>query len=463
MTWAAILQGWTKFWFEPKSPTPLALFRIFFGLIVLQDAILMRIPDWRLYYSAKSLVPITDTMVHWWGKDPYFDLMLLLPPGDQWQFAFLIVYTLLALCLTLGLFTRFSAVGTFLFNLSLNNHFELNQNDGDVFVKIALMILSFSNCGDAFSLDNLIRALRTDWRQEGFAPRRAPQWALRMLQVQMSIVYFHTFLCKLSGNHWVNGLACYYALRYEEMVKGQLPKFFDQLWVCQLLSWGTLVTEFSLFSLIWIKEFRYWILLLGLALHLGIEYTMSLPFFEWLFMITYVIWIDPADLTKAWDWVKVKVEQFDGAPYAVAFDGDCIFCVRSAGLLHRLDIFGRFALVDFRDKAQISACPDIDLARAENKLQLRLRDRWLEGFQAFRFMTSRLPWLWLISPFLYIPGMDWIGEKIYSAVAARRYLILGGTCHNVYDLSSESTQVCDSQAVAVENKVESVPASSTHN
>jgi predicted DCC family thiol-disulfide oxidoreductase YuxK len=461
MSLIAIIEGWKKFWFEPKSPTALALFRIFFGLIVLQDVLLMRLPDWRLYYSEKSLVPIADMIVHWWGKDPYFDLMVLLPQGDQWQLAFVIGYAVLALFLTLGLFTRFSAVTVFLFNLSLNNHFQLNQNDGDVFVKLVLLMLAFSNCGDAFSLDNLIRSLRSDWRKEGFAPRVAPQWALRMIQVQMSVVYFHTFLCKLSGDHWVSGVACYYALRYEEMVRFPLPKFFDQLWVCKVLSWGTLVTEFSLFSLIWIKELRYWILLLGLCLHLGIEYSMNLPFFEWLFIVSYIIWIDPKDLTKVWDWVKAQVVKLDGAPYAVAFDGDCIFCVRTAGLLHRLDIFGRFQLVDFRDKAQMSEFPDLNYARAENKLQLKLRDRWVEGFQAFRFMTTRLPWLWFISPFLFIPGVDWVGESIYSSIASRRHLILGGTCHNVCAPATECSVDGDSEE-KTETKTEGVAASSTH-
>ncbi len=430
MTIKTIINAWTKFWFEPSSPTPLALFRIFLGLIVLQDVLLMRLPDWRLYYSEHSLVPIGDMMVNFWGKDPYFDLMVLLPPGDQWQLGFLWLYALVVLLVTVGLFTRFSTVAAFLMNLSMNNHFELNQNDADVFIRLSLMMLCFSNCGDAFSFDNLIRSLRTDWRKTGFRPRMAPQWPLRMIQLQMAIAYFHSFLSKLSGNHWVTGLACYYSLRYEEMVRFPLPKFFDQLWVCQILSWYTLVAEFCLWTLVWIKEFRYWVLLAGVLLHLGIEYTMNLPLFEWLFIFSFVVFVYPEDLTKAMDWLKAKIAELDGAPFTVAYDGDCIFCLRTVGFLHRLDIFGRFNFVDFHDPSQINFYPDLDYARAEQRMQLKVRDRWLEGFYAFRFMTTRMPLFWLLSPLLFIPGMDWFGERIYNWVASNRYLILGGTCQN---------------------------------
>jgi predicted DCC family thiol-disulfide oxidoreductase YuxK len=433
-----LIQAWNNFWFAPQSPIPIALFRIFLGLILLQDTLLMRIPDWRLYYSAHALIPIEDTMVHWWGKDPYFDLMALLPQGDQWQLIFLWLYALALLFMTLGLFTRVSSVAAYLMNLSMDNHFILNQNDGDVFLRLVLMMLCLSNCGEALSLDNLIRSLRADWRKEGFGARMAPQWAMRMIQLQLSIVYFHSYLTKLTGDHWVKGVACYYALRYEDMVRFPLPRFFEQLWVCQALSWGTLAIEFALFSLIWIKEFRYWVLLAGLLLHLGIDYSMSLPLFEWSFMAAYIVFVYPEDLVKVMGWIRAAIAQWDGPPYLVAYDGNCVFCIRVVGLAHRLDIFRRFDFIDFRDPQQLTSCPDLDPARAEQKMQLKLRSHWIEGFQAFRFMTTRMPLLWCLFVFISLPGMNWLGERIYAWVSSHRYLILGGTCETALCLSKPS-------------------------
>src|SRR5271156_4629279 len=107
MTLRQIADAWNKFWFTPASPVPIALFRIFLGLILLQDVLLMRFPDWRVFYVEHSIIPVGDMMSIWWKHDPHIDIMLLLPPGDMWQFAFLCVYTLFLVFITIGLFTRF--------------------------------------------------------------------------------------------------------------------------------------------------------------------------------------------------------------------------------------------------------------------------------------------------------------------------------------------------------------------
>ena len=421
---------WNKFWFEPTSPVAMGIFRILFGLIILEDFVVHLLPDFALFYLTNSLIPIKDMIGLFWGPELLFDAMLILPHGDQYIWGTYWVLVIAAVCLTLGLFTRFSAWTVFFLLMSFSSHFELNQNSGDNYIRIVAMCVALSNCGDALSLDNLRKSLRKDWRVTGFGARLSAPWAQKLIMVQLCIAYFHTWYCKIKGDHWNDGTAVYYAVRYDDLIRFPLPHFFDQLPVYQVLTWGTLLVEFSLWSLIWFRPTRYWVLLIGISLHLGIEYCMNLPMFEWAFMCTYILFVYPEDLTRTWNFVKMSIGRKYGGPYPLAFDGDCIFCVRTIGLLHRLDVFGRLRPIDFRhEQSQLDDLGGFNYERAEKEILLRTRSgEWLGGFKAFRFMCWRLPLLAILVPFLYLPLISQIGEAVYKTIAANRQTLLGGVC-----------------------------------
>jgi hypothetical protein len=46
------------------------------------------------------------------------------------------------------------------------------------------------------------------------------------------------------------------------------------------------------------------VLLAGICLHLGIEYAMNIPLFEWMAVATYINFVDPEDLTRSWKWFQ---------------------------------------------------------------------------------------------------------------------------------------------------------------
>lgn len=48
----------------------------------------------------------------------------------------------------------------------------------------------------------------------------------------------------------------------------------------------------------------------------------------------------------------------------------------------------------------------------------------LSGFQAFRWMAWRLPLLWPLAPFLYLPGMATLGQWVYLKIARNRYQLV---------------------------------------
>ena len=67
--------------------------------------------------------------------------------------------------------------------------------------------------------------------------------------------------------------------------------------------------EFSLGVLVWIKEFRYYVLAAGLLFHLLIEYSLNIPMFEWDALSAYVLFMEPEDLARAWRRVRAVVRR----------------------------------------------------------------------------------------------------------------------------------------------------------
>ena len=66
-----------------------------------------------------------------------------------------------------------------------------------------------------------------------------------------------------------------------------------------------MLIELALCTLVWIKEFRYPALLLGFLLHLGIECTLIfIPLLQYLMIASYLLFIEPAHLSKAIDYIK---------------------------------------------------------------------------------------------------------------------------------------------------------------
>lgn len=296
MSLSRLWQLWNQFWFEERSPLPMAVYRVLFALHVLGFVLLM-LPDISNWYDAQGL--ISNAANREWLITDRFTLFGWLPDTPWAIYGAFALLFITAITTALGLFTRTSLLVLVLALFSIHHRNLIILNSGDLFMRLSAVYLLLSPAGDALSLDNLIR------RKMGRpVPATSPIWAQRLVQMQLAVVYCQSSLAKLGGETWCDGTALYYVGRLLDFQKMPMPWVFNNMLLIKILTWSTLAVELALWTLIWVKEFRYYILAAGVLLHLGIEWSMNIPLFESQMICAYVVFIDADDLQRVLDRIK---------------------------------------------------------------------------------------------------------------------------------------------------------------
>jgi hypothetical protein len=265
--------SWQRFWFEPESTAPLVLVRVAFGVLVLAWAAAYG-PDLITFLGPHGLVP----------KTPHTDapaLWTLLRPFNSNGAAIACYVALLAAAVALiaGFRTRIAALVIFVVLTSFERRNVYVTNSGDELIRIIALILVLAPAGAGRGV-------------LGWA-RRSP-WALRLLQVQVSVIYLSAVWDKVRGVTWNDGTATSYALRLHDMARFQLPHALTQSeLIANLMTYGTLAVELSIGVLVWNRRLRPYVLLAGVGLHLSIELTMRIGFFSWAVLVAYLAFVPP--------------------------------------------------------------------------------------------------------------------------------------------------------------------------
>jgi len=296
----AFAECWNQFFFQPKSPLPIASFRILYGILVIANLLLLW-PDWLAWFGVHAWMSLS-TM---YKVEPgiRLNLFTVIPQNDRWSEAIFWVGLIWAAFVAIGFLTRLSSIATFLCLASINERNLFAFHAGDTFLRIAGFFLIFAPAGAALSVDRILRVRKG---REGLEIASRSPWAQRMIQLQLSFVYFFAFWWKSMGAPWVNGTALYYLNHLDEIHRLPIPGLFQSPIFTKVGSWLTLALEFSLGVLIWFKELRYPLLIAGVLFHLTLEYALNVPMFQWEMISAYVLFVDPADLERAGRWTRAR-------------------------------------------------------------------------------------------------------------------------------------------------------------
>jgi hypothetical protein len=290
------IEKWDDFFFQKQSPAPIALFRIAYGLCVVATLLLLR-PDWLAWYGTRGWISLrTMQTVEPGLRLTFFAIFPRTGPhADTYINALFWVALCSALMLSAGLLTRVNSVLTFICLNSIQQRNLFVTQGGDTFLRVTGFFLMFAPAGALFSIDRLLHR----WRgrdSEVVAPRSP--WAQRMIQIELSLLYFCAAYWKVKGQAWLHGTALFIVYHLNAMKRFPLPGWFYHPMVLKVGSWATIATEFALGILIWVRKLRYFILAFGVALHLWLEYSLNIPMFQWDVLTAYILFIEPEDLAR---------------------------------------------------------------------------------------------------------------------------------------------------------------------
>lgn len=283
------MKALNKFFFEERPTEGIALFRIVWTALLF-CYFLLDLSNIADFYGPHAIIS------HMTAEDgfPFLHISLfkLFKPTYEVAYGVMVVYGITLITSMIGLFTRGSLIIAFICMASLHQRNIWLLSSSEMLMRAIMILLICSPCGHSFSVDSLLGRYFENFRQK----RTWPVWALRLIQIQISVVYLWTTWHKLKGDSWIDGTAVYYATRIEGLTNFPIPFLLDSPLFLKLATWGTLLIEFSLGSLIWVKKLRKPVIIIGVLFHLGIEYTMSIPFFELSMIVLLINFFTPEEL-----------------------------------------------------------------------------------------------------------------------------------------------------------------------
>ncbi|MDH3225436.1 MAG: hypothetical protein OEO23_17075, partial [Gemmatimonadota bacterium] len=239
-----IVRVWNRFWFSQVGGTAFAFVRIGFAAIAVLTLLELS-PLLAEHYTADGYFPIESARQWSWGNLIgllHFSWLDGLPQVT-------VIYTCLLFSITLvgvGLHTRTASFVTFVLLLWFQTRNPTYLNGGDEVLRLTafylfLGYLVIPPAERTLSLDRR-RAIAKRPGQtvmEGSAGSgaavtsgasavwlggRMPVWPIRMIQIQICLLYFISGWWKLSGESWWSADAVYYAVQNPQVARFQLPE-----------------------------------------------------------------------------------------------------------------------------------------------------------------------------------------------------------------------------------------------
>jgi hypothetical protein len=281
------IRSWNRFFFGLVSAKPLGLIRILYGLLALANLGFCAV-DLEYWYTDSGLLRGDEA---WAIAGPFQPSPLhFFQDVTSVQIAFGLT-AFFAAMLTIGWRTKLMSILYYIGMLSIHNRNLVSSSGADVLLLTYGFNLMLSPCGAAYSVDAWLASRK---RGTPASPLIVP-WALRLIQIQVAVVYMGASLLKLGGPLWLNGSALHYVLTNDEVTRFDVSFLTQYPLLINLMTYMALAMEVSLAFFIWFRAARPFVLYLGLMLHGGILFTINIPCFGELMWIGYLAFLTPPE------------------------------------------------------------------------------------------------------------------------------------------------------------------------
>lgn len=286
-------RGWDQFFFAPTALLPIGIFRAVFGALTFV-MYSIRSAHWRFYFTDEGFLPASRAL----EILPEFHQPILTwyPHSVGGTLAMQIVFLVALAMLALGVFGRVAALVSFVIHVAfLQRNYAIGYG-ADFVATFAFFSLIFMDNSRAFSLTAWWKKRRgLAWKAQGEISSMISTMGMRLMQLQLCIIYGYTGMEKLKGAPWWDGTAVWSVIGNTQLMLFDLSWLKNFPMVIAGMTFATLFFEVYFPAMIWYRPIRKWLLLIGVGLHLGITFTIGLFFFSFLMMSAYLLFLDEAD------------------------------------------------------------------------------------------------------------------------------------------------------------------------
>jgi hypothetical protein len=295
-----IWKVWDYFWFSPQNLLGLALMRItlcgtMFYLYFIRMFNLH-------YYNDASWIPKSlalDVMPEFYK--PMF-LWCFWP--DSMNFLVHLLLIIFLGLLTLGIGGRWLMWLTWIINAGfIQRNYAVNFG-ADIIAALFLFYMSFTQSCERLSFWNFLTRKNVQIKKSDVLS----SLMIRMMQVQICVIYAYTGWEKLKGGSWWDGTALWSILANPQMTTMDYSFLRGIPWIIPILAYLTILFEIYFPVLVSWNKTRYSVLILGFLFHSGIAIFMGLWPFAAVMVSTYFLFIEADILEKKvvsiWDKIK---------------------------------------------------------------------------------------------------------------------------------------------------------------
>lgn len=290
--------AWDWFWFLPRSLLVLALFRIVLcaGLLANFASRQFSIED---FFSDQALLSAGYSNEFYSEfQRPLVSLWLW---GDSWAAGVHLLFLLGLFALLLGIGGRWlAAVLAFLHLAFLQRNYAIAYG-ADLIGGIFLLSLVGTQCCERLSIWNVRKAFGRELSLVSDAWTSA---MMRLVMIQLSVVYMYTGWEKLKGAAWWEGTALWTVLANPQISLLDLTFLKSYPDLIALLTFMTLAFEVYFVALVWNHRLRPWVLALGVLFHASIAVVLGLWFFSWIICSAYILFLSPKLVFQFVAWLR---------------------------------------------------------------------------------------------------------------------------------------------------------------
>jgi predicted DCC family thiol-disulfide oxidoreductase YuxK len=382
------------------SGVGLALFRIAFALVALQEVVFL------FYFRHLIFDPI-----------PYLDR------ASPVIHVLLLAWMAILVCLATGYRTYHAALANYLFWVTFVVFTPMWQDfDGgfDQLMTGASLLIIFLPISKRIALDP-IRLRWNDSRPDlpETTNTKVPALAYTLtLGVTLGFLYLDSGIHKLSSEFWRNGMGAWLPSTMPYYMSPLDMSFLlDHATIERIIGYSVIAFQLSFLFIFWHRWFRLPLLLLGASFHLGIILSLNVYPFGFGMLVHYFLLVPVALWNTLERWIQAP-----RSGLTVFYDEECPLCRRTVLVIRHFDIRNA---VEFRglqseheSDPRIASIPRARLLR--DLYSVDPQGNIFSGLDTYIQILKTLGYAYPLALLLSIPGLHFIAKIAYRRIADQR-------------------------------------------